>query len=66
MATTPSDSCSNCLYFKRKDDVQGICRRYPPTVMNAAMTPTKAGEYFQTYWVKVLSNDWCGEYQLAK
>ena len=33
--------CKECLYFIQKDDVGGVCRRYPPTpILAPAEAPT--------------------------
>ena len=49
------EQCSNCkFYWKQPTSVIGLCRRYPPSVVNVERAPQ---------WPTVLLNDWCGEWE---
>ena len=54
---TPSASCENCkyLYCDIPGQHTGICRRYPPTVIDLNGSPT-------TRWPTVSNEHWCGEH----
>lgn len=73
-----SESCESCYFFLQKKnpmqlggEVQGDCRRYPPTVHAIMMKPpsgiTQPGQMalqFVASWPTVKGEQWCGEYQI--
>ncbi len=48
-------SCARCAYVNTYGNVYE-CRKHAPIT-------TVSGVYDKTYWPKVRSNDWCGEFQ---
>lgn len=53
------DECINCKFFMplQIDGDQGICRRYPPLVMQGK------DEIIYSQFPIMLINGWCGEYK---
>jgi hypothetical protein len=49
------ENCKSCHFFLPSDDVQGLCRRFPPTA-----GATTAGTF--AIFPPMLNEGWCGEY----
>jgi hypothetical protein len=63
----PNASCRDCLYWtfsrsidcEREEDVQAVCRRYPPTrIVNDVE--------LEEYWPVTMYDDWCGEWKTSR
>jgi len=50
-------NCSTCQYFMPQSDTQGICRRYPPTVLIHDNGPTVS------VFPPMLVEGYCGEHK---
>lgn len=56
-----NETCKNCRFWlegvavegQHPDDVEGSCRRYPPTVLSLNLS----------FAPHALPDDWCGEFQ---
>ena len=46
--------CAECRFFKRFNDTEGQCRRFPPQKV-------EGHEY--GWWPYIATTDWCGEYE---
>jgi len=62
-----SGKCKNCCYWKEGDlitkDIQdGVCRRYPPTVIYEYYEEIKTGGGRPVVYPLTYENDWCGEF----
>lgn len=49
--------CLTCMFFARRDEHGGFCRRYPPTPRSLAGAPVPAAQPL------VDKRLWCGEWQ---
>ena len=57
--------CENCVYYEKKEDAHGECRRYAPHPNSAAYVPKteSVGQIkFDIHWPKVYSSGWCGQF----
>ena len=54
--------CQHCIYFDRKSEYGGHCRRTPPTVVVPNLHPNMPidGAMPETVWPWVGSAEWCG------
>lgn len=61
-----TDSCGGCKFYKRHNETDGTCRRYPATVVMVGAkqgtlgpVPVTMGFYPQVG----AAGDWCGEHR---
>jgi hypothetical protein len=62
------EKCMNCYYWQQGDlitkDLQdGVCRRYPPTVIYENNEEIKNGGERPVVYPRTYENDWCGEFK---
>ena len=50
-------NCQNCNHFLKHNDEQGLCRRYPPTIL---VTPEGG---LNSFFPPMLNDGLCGEHQ---
>ena len=64
----PKESCGSCKFFMGVVENQGVCRRYPPTVLaHPTAVDAKSGQPIVAFFFPGMSatQGWCGEYQRA-
>ena len=57
--------CDNCVYYEKKEDNQGECRRYAPHPNSSTYVPKaeSVGQIkYDIHWPKVYSTSWCGQF----
>jgi hypothetical protein len=70
------ESCGNCRFYEHRSiDIGGDCRRNPPTIVNALITPQQAIASASSeaepivMWASrfpiVDVADWCGEWRVG-
>lgn len=60
------ETCETCR-FRKPDErpaytLSGLCRRYPPVVVETVAFDGSGMNHFSQHWPWVSRNDWCGEH----
>ena len=60
--------CKQCQFYLPDTDMQGICRRYPPSLTLENIAVRKGGKETEmtSAWQfpRMMAHGWCGEYKL--